>query len=126
MNTRLRQIASMIALLSVVLSAQGGLLARVVFEMRQDHIAAHHCENRFDPASRCNGVCFLKKHMDEHQQHGQEQNASIASSLVLYFLASHAAQLLAPSAASATIPERPEAYVPRPWSGSVYHPPRSV
>lgn len=82
----LRHIACTTALLGLLLSAQGGLLAHALFQWQRAHIAEHHCENRFDPDSTCNGLCFLKKRMAEQHEHDEAQHATVAASNVVFFL----------------------------------------
>lgn len=124
MHSLVRQTATFVALLGILLSSQGGLVARVMFEVRQDHIAAHHCENRFDSESRCNGVCFLKKHVANHDKHDSEEQAQIVTSLVLYFLVVDSGADLAPGTSESAYPARAERFVPRAFPHPVYHPPR--
>lgn len=119
-----RHIAVYLTFLSILLSAQGGVLARVVFEIRQDHIAAHHCENRFDPHSKCNGICFLKKQLNEQHEHEPEKQAQVPVSLVTFFLVAESAVELMPPVALADFPPAAEAFVPRPAQSEIYHPPR--
>lgn len=78
--------AALLSLLGILLSGQGGLMVHALFQARQAHIAAHLCENRFDPGSKCNGMCFLKKRVAEHEQQHRDHTATVTVSPVLFFL----------------------------------------
>ncbi|MEM1115404.1 MAG: hypothetical protein AAF845_18700 [Bacteroidota bacterium] len=113
------------AVLTLLVSTQGALVIQGVFALRQDHIAEHICENRHDPDSECEGMCFFEKRMEHH--HGHEDEAPKAV-------------LTAPTLTAVAVPEAvvppdrwQEAATPgmRPGLGEspgvtpdVFHPPR--
>ncbi|NBB76410.1 MAG: hypothetical protein GVY02_03435 [Bacteroidetes bacterium] len=43
------------------------------FKLNHKHIAEHHCMNRDNPDSDCNGTCYLKKSLEKAHEH-QEEN----------------------------------------------------
>ena len=56
---------------------QGTVLVEAFFLLRHDHIAAHHCVDRHNPESDCNGKCFLAKRVGEvHGSHGADDGAA--------------------------------------------------
>ena len=97
-----------------------------MFEIRHEYIADNHCENRFDPDSRCDGFCFLKKRMADHHQHDHEQKAPQLGSTVLYFLTTHSTFLLTPH--EEWLPRRVflEAAPLEAIGAAIEHPPRQV
>ena len=126
MNTRVRHIVAIVALLSTVLSVHGSLVARVLFELRQDHIAEHHCENRFDPESKCNGMCFLKKRMAEAEHHEHEKQVPQLVMPVLLYVASAAIQLVRPSPPAEPVRASDPVWRSDPHQVTIDHPPRMV
>lgn len=86
MVTSARYITVLISVLVIFLSTQGGLVVHSLFFLRQEHIAQHHCENRFRPESKCKGKCFLKKRIMEADQKEKDQRATVVSSAVFYYL----------------------------------------
>lgn len=87
MRRAAHQMTSLVALLSVLLSTQGGMLAHALFQLRQAYIAAHLCENRFEPSSNCHGMCFLKKRVAEADAKSRDNPTLLRPSTVLFFLA---------------------------------------
>ena len=126
MNRRVRHIAAIAALLSIVLSAHGGLVTRLLFEIRHDYIASNHCENRFNPEVKCDGLCFLKKRMADHHEHDHEQKAPQIGSPVLYFLTSSASTLVPPREEHQSVPPAQERVPLEAAAGTIDHPPRLV
>jgi hypothetical protein len=56
---------------------QGTLLVEALFVLHHGHIAAHHCEDRHNPESDCNGKCFLAKRVGEvHDAHGSDDGTA--------------------------------------------------
>ena len=115
-------------MLALVVSTQGALVVRGVFALRHDYVAEHLCENRHDPDSECDGMCFLKKRMEAH--HGHEDDEAPKAVLT-------APTLLAVAAPEADVPPDRwrEATSPgvRPGVGEsggvtadVFHPPRGA
>lgn len=45
----------------------------LTFKLNHKHIAEHHCVNRDNPDSDCNGACYLKKSLEKAHDH-QEEN----------------------------------------------------
>lgn len=86
MSLRVRQIVLFVGLLGVLLSTHGGLVARVLFEIRHTYIAAQHCENRNVPDSPCKGQCFLKKRLAEAAERQEQQQATFTASPVAFFV----------------------------------------
>lgn len=76
----------MLCLLGVLFSAHGGLVVRALFEVRQAYIAEHLCENRHHPERKCNGMCFLKKHLQETHDDAERSQVTPPSSTVAYFV----------------------------------------
>ncbi|PAP78153.1 hypothetical protein [Rubrivirga marina] len=64
--------ARLVLVLALLVSTQGALLVRGLFEVRQEWISEHLCENRNHPERECNGMCVLKRQMEEHSHHGDE------------------------------------------------------
>lgn len=87
--------------LSIGLSTQGGLVVQALFQLRQDYIATHHCENRAKPEMKCHGKCFLKKHLHEAEQQSKKNTSTVSASPVFHFLAAEVI-LLPPSPESAS------------------------
>ncbi|MEM0964259.1 MAG: hypothetical protein AAGK21_17160, partial [Bacteroidota bacterium] len=113
------------AALSVLASTCGALVIWTVFEVRQEHIAEHHCEN---PLSDCDGICFLDKRMHDHHGHDHDRPHTPA-------VVPTAPTLTAvPPVASAVPPDRwRTAPAPETWDardpsagalGDVFRPPR--
>ena len=86
MEARLRSVACVVVLGSVLLGTQGGLVARVLFELRRGFIASELCVNRAVPASTCHGQCFLKKRLAGQERQRSEQQSTFSASPVLFFL----------------------------------------
>ena len=57
-------------------STQGALWVHGAFQVRQDWIADHLCENRHNPDVECDGLCYLDRKMQEHQDHEDERGPS--------------------------------------------------
>ena len=76
----------LLMVLSIGLSTQGGLVVQALFQLRQDYIATHHCENRAKPEKKCHGKCFLKKHLHEAEQQSKQNSSPPAPSQVFHFL----------------------------------------
>jgi len=51
------------------------------FKIHQTEIAEHHCENKDDPNSDCDGVCYLKKKITHHHSQDMPDHAHIISTL---------------------------------------------
>lgn len=113
-----------LSLVALFLSAQGGLLARVVFEVRQEAIATHHCENRFDPHSTCKGFCFLKKHLNEHDKQEHERTLSVPVSTVFFYLPGSRAHFAPPAPRIRHMPETGSSIAASGFSATIEHPPR--
>lgn len=125
MATPARHIVTTLTLAALFLSAQGGILARVMFEIRQETIATHHCENRFDPNSTCDGFCFLKKHLSEHEKHDQERQQVVTPvSIVFFYLPAGTIRLPSPTAEARFVhaPEGPG--LTAGFHARIEHPPR--
>lgn len=62
--------------LTLLVGTNGALLGWLAFELHHDEIAKHHCENRHDPDSDCDGSCVLAKRMrasmDAHHSHDHD------------------------------------------------------
>ena len=102
-----RSILTLLILLGVVLSTHGGLLAHSVFHLRQEFLAEHHCENRHDPESDCNGYCILKKHVAERAH--EDAHSNLTFSHVMFYLAPETAS---PSVSGTPEPPLHSHYVP--------------
>lgn len=79
----------LLLVLALFASTQGALLVRGLFEVRQEWIAAHLCENRNHPERECNGTCVLRRHMEEHNHHSDEggTEAVLTAPVVIALLA---------------------------------------
>lgn len=63
--------------LVLCMGMQGTLLVEALFLLRHSHIAAHHCTDRHNPESDCNGKCFLAKRVGEvHDSHGSDDGTA--------------------------------------------------
>ena len=62
--------AHVVVALALLVSTQGALLVSGLFQIRQEWIVEHQCENRNHPERRCNGTCVLRRHLEEHDGHG--------------------------------------------------------
>src|SRR5690625_2946975 len=69
--------------------------------------AEHHCENRHDPESDCNGYCILKKHVAERAH--DDAHSNLAFSHVMFYLAPETAS---PSVSGTPEPPLHSHYVP--------------
>ena len=119
-----RSILTVLILLGVVLSTHGGLFAHSVFHLRQEFLAEHHCENRHNPESDCNGYCILKKHVADSEK--GDPHSSLTYSDVMFYLAPDTA---GPSVRATPEPMLRSRYA-RPatdgYVGGLEHPPRSA
>ena len=63
--------------LMLCMGMQGTLLVEALFLLRQGHIATHHCVDRHNPESDCDGKCFLAKRVGEvHDAHGSDDGTT--------------------------------------------------
>ena len=79
----------LVVVLALLVSTQGALFVRGLFEVRQEWIAEHLCENRNHPERECNGTCVLRRHMEAHDHHGEDgqTEAVLTAPVVLALLA---------------------------------------
>lgn len=119
-----RTVLTILALLGVVLSTHGGLLAHTVFHLRQEFLAEHHCENRHDPESDCNGYCILKKHVDGQSK--EDSHSSLTYSDVMFYLGSLSESLSATTSPLPPVRSHYERPAPDAFVGDLDPPPRSA
>lgn len=63
--------------LVLCMGMHGTLLVEALFLIHHDHIAAHHCVDRHNPESDCNGKCFLAQRVGEvHESHGSDDGTA--------------------------------------------------
>jgi hypothetical protein len=96
----LQTISRWVLLLAVVAGMQSPVLVQGVFVLRSDYVATHLCEERHDPTSTCDGMCFLADRVAE--AHGHADSAALHAPAYRVEITS-----VLPSAPA--IPERPAA-----------------
>lgn len=63
--------------LVLCMGMQGTLLVEALFVLHHGHISEHHCVDRHNPESDCNGKCFLAKRVGEvHDTHGSDDGTA--------------------------------------------------
>jgi len=71
----------LLVVLALLASTQGTLWIHGAFQVRQDWIADHLCVNRHNPDVKCDGMCYLDRKVQEHQDHEDERGPSAVLTL---------------------------------------------
>jgi len=115
----------LVVVLSVLVSTQGALLVSGLFQVRQEWIAQHLCENRNHPERECNGSCVLRRHLEEHQHGGEGGTEAVLTVPVVIALLAPETAVPADRWREATTPVAEDDRLPRGGAtDGVFRPPR--
>lgn len=64
----MKGVFAILLMIAFVYQSTHGLWILASFYIQRDFIARNICVNRFDPATMCNGKCYLKKQLKETEQ----------------------------------------------------------
>lgn len=67
--------------LAILLSSFSEVLIHIDYHINLESIVKNLCENRFTPAKKCNGKCYLKKKLKENDD--QEERAPAKKNMAL-------------------------------------------